>query len=242
MSIPSVTYLDHIKENTYFNTNMVERIIVGPLFTNSYLYFIGKKQCLVIDPGADSQSIIRQITILNKTPLYIVFTHGHIDHTAAAIELQLHFNSSEILNLAHKEELPFFGNEAESRHRNSFQRLGVEGEALFLELFHGVPTIDVVLQEGDLIPETDLRVLHTPGHSPGSICLYSETKKILFSGDTLFFEGVGRTDLEGGDPESLERSIREKLYTLPPETRVFPGHGPQTTIERELRYNPFFRG
>jgi len=220
---------------------MVERIIVGPLFTNSYLYFIGKKQCVVIDPGADPESIIRQITVLNKTPVYIVFTHGHIDHTAAATELQLHYNSVQLLTLAHEKELPFFGPEAASRHRKSFQRLGVEGEALFLELFRGVPTIDRPLQEGDMIPETDLRVFHTPGHSPGSICLYSETKKVLFSGDTLFFEGVGRTDLEGGDPESLERSIREKLFTLPPETRVFPGHGPQTTIERELRYNPFFR-
>lgn len=220
---------------------MVERIIVGPLFTNSYLYFIGKKQCLVIDPGADPESIIRQITILNKTLIYIVFTHGHIDHTTAATELQLHYNSLQVLNLAHTEELSFFGSGAESRHRRSFQRLGIEGEALFLELFRGVPTIDQPLQEGDFIPETDLKVLHTPGHSPGSICLYSETKKILFSGDTLFFEGVGRTDLEGGDSENLKRSIREKLYTLPPETRVFPGHGPQTTIERELRCNPFLQ-
>jgi len=84
-----------------------------------------------------------------------------------------------------------------------------------------------------------MKIIHTPGHSPGGICLYGG--EILFAGDTLFFEGVGRDDLPGGSWKELERSVKEKLYTLPPETKVYPGHGPATSIAYEATNNPFFR-
>jgi glyoxylase-like metal-dependent hydrolase (beta-lactamase superfamily II) len=89
--------------------------------------------------------------------------------------------------------------------------------------------------------ESDLRVIHTPGHTKGSISLYSLSQGVLFSGDTLFFEGIGRTDTRDGDAKAILSSIQKKLITLPPETRVFPGHGPFTTIEREIKNNPYIR-
>ncbi|MFQ3620321.1 MAG: MBL fold metallo-hydrolase, partial [Spirochaetales bacterium] len=167
---------------------MIERIIVGPLFTNSYIYFIGKKQCIVVDPGGDAPRLLQHLNQLNKTPLYIIFTHGHLDHISGTITLLSHYSQQKVLTVAHSKEMPYFSKGAEEHHRRSFRTLGPEGEALFLEVFEGVPAIDLTVEDGDLIPETDLKVLHTPGHSPGSICLYSETKGLLFSGDTLFFE------------------------------------------------------
>ena len=113
--------------------------------------------------------------------------------------------------------------------------------ALFTELYRGVPDADILLKEGDRILDTDLTVLHTPGHSTGSLCLYSESRGILLTGDTLFCEGVGRADLPGGNQKDLLTSIRDKLYRLPPETRIFPGHGPQSTLEREMHHNPYIR-
>ncbi len=132
-----------------------------------------------------------------------------------------------------KKNCQLFGKHAEKYHLESFRRLGSDGESVFIELFRGLPEIDLILKEGDIVPETDLKVIHTPGHSAGSICLYSESKKILFSGDTLFCEGVGRTDLDGGNPEDLKRSIQEKtlypsflkLEYFPPWPTNEPGKG-----------------
>ena len=119
--------------------------------------------------------------------------------------------------------------------------MGADGEAFFESMFQEIPAADTILQEHDSVFDSDLTVIHTPGHTRGSICLYSEKKNILFTGDTLFCEGIGRSDLPGGDAKTLTSSILKKLYTLPPETRIFPGHGPQSTLEREMNYNPFVR-
>ncbi|HKK64272.1 MAG TPA: MBL fold metallo-hydrolase, partial [Clostridia bacterium] len=116
---------------------------------------------------------------------------------------------------------------------------GAEFHPLFHSFLENLPEADVLLEEEQFILDTDLQVIHTPGHTPGGISIYSESDLILFSGDTLFFEGVGRTDLPGGDSDQLRSSILDKLFTLPDETRVFPGHGPFTTIEREKNHNPF---
>jgi glyoxylase-like metal-dependent hydrolase (beta-lactamase superfamily II) len=107
--------------------------------------------------------------------------------------------------------------------------------------FPGLPKADVRLRAGERVFNMDIVVLETPGHTPGSVCFYSEKEGILFSGDTVFFDGVGRTDLPGGNEKKLRESIEKSIMTLPPETRVFPGHGPFTTIERERRGNAFFR-
>ena len=111
----------------------------------------------------------------------------------------------------------------------------------FEEFFFDLPAADIILREGDDVFNTGLMVLETPGHTEGSISLYSEKDGLVFSGDTLFFQGIGRADLPGSNEQQLIKSIRTKLLTLPGETRVYPGHGLATTIEREMIGNPFIR-
>ncbi|MDR1933566.1 MAG: MBL fold metallo-hydrolase [Spirochaetales bacterium] len=222
---------------------MLERIIVGELYVNCYIYFTGKKECFLIDPGADADTIIKTLMSLNMTPKAMVFTHGHLDHIAAAQEILSRFESpaAGISIAVHKADSQYFGKRAGEKHRTSFASMGPGGEAFFESLYRGIPAANVLLEEGDSVLNSDLRVIHTPGHTRGSISLYSENKKILFTGDTLFCEGIGRSDLPGGSAKMLSNSILKKLYTLPPETRIFPGHGPQSTLEREMNYNPYIR-
>lgn len=135
----------------------------------------------------------------------------------------------------------YFGPEAKSIHLESLKGIP---EDLFDELnipLHLLPAADILLEEGDTLFDSSLTVIHTPGHTPGSISLYSEPQNFLFSGDTLFFENIGRTDLPGGDSKAIIRGIKDKLMSLPDETRVLPGHGPLTSIERERKTNPFIR-
>jgi len=141
----------------------------------------------------------------------------------------------------HEADAQYFGEKADKIHRKSFAPLGADGLSLFSEMYRGVPDADILLKEGDRILDSDLTVIHTPGHSAGSLCLYSESRGILSTGDTLFCEGIGRTDILGGNQKDILTSIRVTLYALPPETRIFPGHGPQSTIEREMHHNPFVR-
>ncbi len=220
---------------------MVERIIVGSLSTNAYIYSEWKKECLIVDPGGSMEQILSQMAIKNFIPLGIVCTHGHLDHIAAAYDLQNHFRDREIeVPIAiHEDDAHYLGAGADKRHRESFRELGINMDAVLDGEVPLFPEPDIILNDGAQIFNSGLVAIHTPGHTPGSICLYSETHGILFSGDTLFFEGIGRTDLSDGDGEAIISSIKEKLLGLPDETRVFPGHGPSTTIEREKRNNPF---
>jgi hydroxyacylglutathione hydrolase len=223
---------------------MVDRIVVGVFNTNSFLFSQWKKECIIIDPGSEPEKIISNMSQKNLTPRGIVCTHGHIDHISAIKAIQTHFSDLGIsIPLAvHEKDLHFFGPEAGKVHTDSISGISIE---LLLNLnieIHTIPAVDIVLKEGDTLFESDLTVIHTPGHSPGGISLYSESQNFLFSGDTLFFEGVGRTDLPGGDMNLLMQSIHDKILNLPDDTRVFPGHGPFSTIERERDHNPFITG
>ena len=220
---------------------MVDRIVVGIFSTNSFLFSEWKKECIVIDPGGDAEEIIAHMSQKNLIPRGIVCTHGHIDHVSAIREIQDYY-SKDGLNIplaVHSKDIHFFGPEAGEIHAASIAE--VTGDLLMNMNIQAytIPEPDIILEEGHTLFDSDLTVLHTPGHSPGGISLYSESQNFLFSGDTLFFEGVGRTDLPGGDMEILLQSINEKLLILPDETRVFPGHGPFSTIERERDHNPF---
>ncbi len=220
---------------------MVDRIVVGVFSTNSYLFSEWKKECIVIDPGGDSEKIISHMEGKNLSPRGIVCTHGHVDHISAIKDIQHHYSNKGIdLPLAvHRREVHFFGPESEKIHTASIAGISTELLLSYNIEIHTIPEADIILKEGDSLFGSDLKVLETPGHSPGGISLYSESQNFLFSGDTLFFEGVGRTDLPGGDMDTLIQSIKNKLMTLPDETRIFPGHGPFSSIERERKHNPF---
>jgi len=201
-----------------------ELVVVGALETNCYLVYDEEtRECAVIDPGADPDKIVAAIADLELRPVIVLNTHGHVDHIGAnndivqkyAVPLAMHAADTDMLKVSDYIELSLL--------------LGARNS----------PAPDRLLAEGDEIAvgRTSLRVLHTPGHTPGSIGFVQGG--VLFSGDTLFCGGVGRTDLPGGSWKDLERSIRERILTLPEETVVLPGHGPWTTVEQERGSNPF---
>jgi len=199
-------------------------VIVGPLETNCYLFFCPEtKECAIIDPGAQAEKIFPLITHLNLRPTIILNTHGHVDHTGANAEIKDRYGIPIAL---HQADLPLL---EESLQLEFGLMLGAEP----------TPRPERILNDGDIIKigQGSLEVIHTPGHSPGSICFY--TPGLLFSGDTLFCGGVGRTDLPGGSWKDLIKSLRTKVLVYPDETLVLPGHGPRTTIGEEKESNPF---
>jgi glyoxylase-like metal-dependent hydrolase (beta-lactamase superfamily II) len=200
-----------------------ELVVVGALETNCYLAYCEEtRACAVIDPGADHEKIVAAIADLELKPVIVLNTHGHVDHIGAntdiiqkyAVPLAMHKADTGMLQVSDHIELSLL--------------LGA----------HDSPPPDRMLAEGDEIAvgTFSLRVLHTPGHTPGSVGFLSGA--VLFSGDTLFCGGVGRTDLPGGSWKDLETSIRERILTLPGDTIVLPGHGPWTTVEQERGSNP----
>lgn len=222
---------------------MVERVVVGPWRTNSYIYSSAKKECIIIDPGGDEAEISSRVDVLNMVPVGIALTHGHVDHVAAVGRLKASYEERgySLPVAIHSSDRVYLGAGGMDIHRESLEFLDMDEMGFFGSEFPGLPRADVRLRAGDRVFNMDIIVLETPGHTPGSICFYSEKEGILFSGDTMFFDGVGRTDLPGGSEKKLRESIEKTIMTLPPETRVFPGHGPFTTIEREKRGNAFFR-
>jgi hydroxyacylglutathione hydrolase len=222
---------------------MVERVVVGALKTNCYIYSSAKKECVIIDPGGDPEGVTARVDVLNMVPVGIVLTHGHLDHVAAVGLLKASYAARgyPLAVAIHPADRKFLGAKAADAHRTSLESLDLIDAAIFGEDFPPLPRADTVLKDGSRVLGMDLEVLETPGHTPGSVCLWSSKEGILFSGDTLFFDGVGRTDLAGGDEKKLRASLQHRLMVLPPETRVFPGHGPFTTIEREKKTNPFMR-
>jgi len=208
------------------NSNSVYRISVGDLGTNCWIVPQNDGECLVFDPGADGEKILARLAELQLRPRYIVITHAHLDHIAALPELAAAWPDADIA--VHPAEAVKLGPHSLDLHREDFRDLGVVS---FVDtLWKPLPEASLLLNEGDSLGP--FRVLHVPGHSTGSIALYWEEQKILFSGDTLFNAGVGRTDLYGGDLEILKNSL-SRLFTLPEDTEVYPGHGPKTTIRRE---------
>ena len=202
-----------------------EIIVVGALETNCYLYYCAEtRACAIIDPGAEPKRIFAAVAALELKPALILNTHGHVDHVGANRDMKDEYAVPLYL---HPADAPLLAG----------------GEISELSLLLGAresPPTDSLLVDGDEIAvgRGSVRVMHTPGHTPGSVGFLGDG--VLFSGDTLFCGGVGRTDLAGGSWNDLEKSIREKILVLPGDTVVLPGHGPWTTVEREHLSNPFF--
>ena len=202
---------------------ILKKLVVGPLATNCYI--VGSesgKEGMIIDPGDEAEAILEEVKDLGLEIKSIVLTHGHIDHIGAL----------KAVKEATGAEVAIHTDDAQALQENSVNTL--------LGLSYPTPLPpDRLLHNGDNMDIGDLNflVLHTPGHSPSCICLLGEG--VVFSGDTLFNYGIGRTDLPGGNYSQLMNSIHTKLMTLPDNTIVYPGHGPETTIGAERRENPF---
>lgn len=205
---------------------IVKSLEVGPIMANCYILGCEKtKEAVVIDPGGDSDRILMTLAEKELKVKYIINTHGHFDHVGANKKMK-EVTGAPIM--IHAEDEPMLAQL--DRAAASF---GLSAE--------NSPDADKNIGDGDEISfgKITLKVIHTPGHSKGGISLY--TKGYLFVGDTLFAGSIGRTDLPGGDYNTLISSIKEKLFVLPQETVVYTGHGPETTISREKKSNPFLR-
>ncbi len=204
----------------------VDKIVVGQLGVNCYVvYDEGASEAAVIDPGDEFERIADLLDGQGITPKYIFFTHAHYDHVCAAGELKDKYGAAIIM---HEDE------------KETYRKT----KALCLSwgfVEEDFPDPDILVTEGSkiVLGGNTFEVLHTPGHTPGGICLYLEGT--LFTGDTLFRRSVGRTDLPGGDTAKLEGSLK-RLASLPPDTRVYCGHGDDTTIGEEVMRNPFLSG
>ena len=200
------------------------RLIVGPLQVNCYLLADEKtKEAVVIDPGDDADDILKIIREKDFNVKYIINTHAHFDHVGANKALK-EATGAELL--LHEADAPVLA--TVSNQSRSFGLSPVVS-----------PPADRYVKHGDVVTagEVSLKILHTPGHTPGGISLREEG--MVFTGDSLFAGSIGRTDFPGGDLLTLLRSIKTNLMVLPDETKVFSGHGPASTIGDERRENPF---
>lgn len=204
---------------------LVACITVGAYRENCYLYACPHTlEAVIIDPGDEAQRILARIQELAFIPKYILNTHGHFDHVCAIDEVSAVY---PVPLAIHPADVPLYTDELSA--------LLCQRAAPLVKR-----TPDLLLQDGDTITfgTLTLEVLHTPGHTPGGICLLSRPY-CVFSGDTLFRRSIGRTDLPGGNYEQIVTSTREKLYTLDEDLVVFPGHGEPTSIAEEKYENPF---
>ena len=207
----------------------IKTFVFSPIEENTYLLYNEFNDCLIIDPGCyfpeEKDEVKTFITQSGLTPRMLLNTHCHLDHVFGNkfmaenydLTLQLHEKEKMLLDYAPTSGLMYnmpFDN--------------YTGEFIFLK-------------EGDMIKlgDDELKVIEAPGHSPGHICFYCAKQNFLVSGDVLFNRSIGRTDLPGGSHQTLLKNIREKLFVLPDETVVYSGHGPQTTVGEEKKYNPF---
>jgi glyoxylase-like metal-dependent hydrolase (beta-lactamase superfamily II) len=204
-----------------------ESLAVGPLEVNCYIVACEQsREGIVVDPGGDVALITALVERHGLKIGTIINTHGHFDHIGGNRQAREAFGARLLI---HEADSAMLGRSAEVA-----RKYGLQGE--------NSPEADGWLTDGMKIPFglCSLTVLHTPGHTQGGCCLYFEDEGKVITGDTLFADSIGRTDLPGGSHEQLLASIRSKLFVLPDEVIAYPGHGPQTMIGHEKKYNPYF--
>ena len=200
-------------------------LTVGPVFTNCYIVNEeGKDSCLVIDPGDEAKKIAEYIQKRNKKMEAILLTHGHFDHIIGVRELMSLLGGKLYAYQDEKELLM-------DPQLNVSDQIGYE-----MSLEADVPLRD---HQKITVAGMTFEVIHTPGHTKGSCCYYSEEHQTLFSGDTIFMESVGRTDLPTGNERELIDSVRNRVLTLPSNVKIYPGHGPETNVAYEVANNPY---
>lgn len=207
----------------------IHQFVFGPFQENTYILWDNTHECILIDPGNTN---LQEDTLLSEfihnhqlTPKRVLLTHGHLDHIAGNDSI---FSKYQLLPEVHPDDLFLI-----HAHALTAQMYGIP--------CHPSPLPKNFIQDKNIIRfgHSELHCIHTPGHSPGSITFYSPSQKFIISGDVLFHESIGRTDLPKGNYDTLKESIQKKLYTLPDDTIVYPGHGPTTTIAHEKKFNMF---
>lgn len=203
---------------------ILESVVVGPLMVNCYVLGCeNSREGVVVDPGDDTDRILDAVSRHGLKVVAVINTHGHFDHTGGNQRIVTETGAGLLI---HELDAPMLAR-------------AVDTAAMFGLTAENSPPPSRFLTEGEFVAfgEYRLRVLHTPGHTLGGCSLHLEG--MVFTGDTLFADSVGRTDFPGGSSVALGKSIREKLLILPDDTVVYPGHGPSTTIGRERKHNPY---
>jgi hydroxyacylglutathione hydrolase len=203
----------------------VKRFVCGPLENNVYVVVNDAAGCCaIIDPAPGSARVLAHVEKQALAVRYLLLTHGHFDHVFALAEFHAKFGAPIALHPGDRE---------------MYDRLPETAAQWGVPDAQTPPPPDILLEHGQVLDldGAAITVRHTPGHSPGQVAFVLPGHALV--GDTLFRRGIGRWDLPGADYHTLERSIREQLYTLPPETVVWPGHGPETTIDEEIQHNPY---
>lgn len=210
---------------------MIDTIALGDFLANCYCVRKDEQatECLLIDPGLEPEPLVQFLDAKGLTPALIVLTHGHADHIGGLETIRQRWPRVRVM--IHEADAGMLPDP------------NVNLSILAGTMVQARPADVLLGDETRFLTELGMRfeVLHTPGHTPGGICLYSAKDGVLFSGDTLFAGSVGRSDFPGGDHEQLIEGIRQKLLTLPEQTTVYPGHGPATTLRNERKHNPFLR-
>ena len=200
---------------------------VGPLRCNCYILWSDPADAVIIDPGDEPETIVATLESRGLTPRLILNTHGHFDHTGAVEALRKRYGAAYRI---HRDEGPIL----------RWIPAGTKMWGITIPAAP-VPTEFIADRQRFTHDRLVVEAIHTPGHTPGSTCFYVASLQSVFTGDTLFAASIGRTDFPGGSMPQILNSIHERLLTLPPETRVFPGHGPPTTVADEAASNPFLQ-
>ena len=207
---------------------ILKTLVVGRLQENVYIVGDeGSNACMIVDPGDDAKSILSEVKRAGLVVYNIVITHGHIDHIAAVADIMDKYKAEYAI---HSADLVIIDSALNKSMLTMFPN------------FRQPPQPNKLLEQDDIIKIGGLEftVISTPGHTPGSICLYGNG--VVFTGDTLFQGSIGRYDFPGGDGCQIMSSIVDKIIALPPNTIVLPGHGPRSTIQNEKTQNPFLTG